>query len=119
MAMGAPVMVMAGGMPLESALRTHPPVERYAAAMRTWANRATELGTPEAWEIAGEVELYAAMPTTKNHGELACWPDAGAAAYERAAALGSAAAAEKRTSLDTTVTWMKDVAFMDPVQSCS
>jgi len=37
----------------------------------------------------------------------------------RAAALGSAAAAEKRASLDTTVTWMKDVAFMDPVQSCS
>jgi putative ABC transport system permease protein len=25
-------LVMAGGMPLESALRTHPPVERYAAA---------------------------------------------------------------------------------------
>ena len=24
-------LVMAGGMPLESALRTHPPVERYAA----------------------------------------------------------------------------------------
>jgi hypothetical protein len=94
-------------------------VERYAAAMRSWANKATELGTPEAWEIAGDVEHYAAMPTTKNHGELACWPDAGAAAYERAAALGSASAAEKRASLDTTVIWMKDVAFMDPVQSCS
>src|SRR5437016_2064110 len=26
------VLVMAGAMPLESALRTHPPVERYAAA---------------------------------------------------------------------------------------
>ena len=25
-------LVMAGGMPLEAALRTHPPVERYAAA---------------------------------------------------------------------------------------
>jgi hypothetical protein len=46
-------------------------------------------------------------------------PDAAPADFLRAAALGSAAAAEKRASLDTTVTWMKDVAFMDPVQSCS
>jgi hypothetical protein len=93
-------------------------VARYASAMRTWAAQATDLGTPEAWEIVGDVEHYAAMPTGKSHGELACWPDAGAAAYDRAAALGSASAAEKRADLDTAVTWMKNVAMLDPIQPC-
>jgi hypothetical protein len=94
-------------------------VDRYASAMRTWVWKASELGTADAWEAVGDVEHYAAMPTGKNHGELACWPEAGAAAYDRAAELGSASAAEKRTELDTAVTWMNDVAFMDAPQPCA
>jgi hypothetical protein len=54
----------------------------------------------------------------KNHGELNCWPDAGAAAYDRAADLGSASATEKRADLDATVTWMKNVGVLDALQSC-
>lgn len=94
-------------------------VQQYAGALREWAWKASELDTAEAWEAVGDVEHYAAMPTGKNHGELACWPDAGAGAYERAAELGSTSAADKRADLDSTVAWMQDVAYVPPLQSCS
>ncbi len=93
-------------------------VQRYASTMRTWAWRASDLGTADAWEAVGDVEHYAAMPMGKNHGELACWPDAGAAAYDRAAEVGSASAADKRADLDATVAWMTSVG-MAPIPSCS
>jgi hypothetical protein len=93
-------------------------VQRYASTMRTWAWQASELGTAAAWEAVGDAEHYAAMPVGKNHGELNCWPDAGAAAYDRAADLGSASATEKRADLDATVTWMKNVGVLDALQSC-
>jgi hypothetical protein len=89
-------------------------VQRYADAMRQWAWKATSLDTAPAWEALGDVEHYAASPSTKNHGELSCWPEAGAAAYERAAELGSASAAEKRADLDDTVTWMQSVGLGTP-----
>jgi hypothetical protein len=84
-------------------------VSHYAPAMRTWAENATALDSAEAWETLGDTEVYWAKPSMKNHGELACWPDAGAAAYERAAELGSTAAAVKRRGLDETVAFMTGV----------
>jgi hypothetical protein len=94
-------------------------VQRYATAMRAWAWRASELDGADVWEAIGDVEHYAAMPTGKHHGELACWPEAGAAAYEQAAALGSTSAADKRSELDATVLWMQSVPYLDPIESCS
>jgi hypothetical protein len=94
-------------------------VDRYASVMRTWAWKSTDLDTADAWEAFGDAETYAAMPTTKNHGELACWPDAAGAAYDRAAELGSVSAVEKRANLDAAIKWMTDVAHMDAPQPCS
>jgi hypothetical protein len=93
-------------------------VERYAPAMRSWAWQAVELDSADAWEAIGDVELYAAMPTSKHHGELACWPDAGAAAYERASERGSVRAAEKRAELEAIVQFMHDTPGLEPIRVC-
>lgn len=92
-------------------------VNRYGAAMRQWARSASSLDTAEAWETVGDVEQFWAKPKTKNHGEFACWPEAGAAAYERAADLGSQSAADKRSGFDQTVAFMQQAGF-DPVPLC-
>jgi hypothetical protein len=91
-------------------------VNRYASAMREWAWNASQLDSAEAWEAVGDVEKYAAMPDHKNHGEFACWPDAGAAAYDRAAELGSTTAADKRADMDDTLSYMQKT--FGPPQSC-
>ena len=38
---------------------------------------------------------------------------------DRASALGSASATDKRADLGATVEWMKDIVYLDPIQSCS
>jgi hypothetical protein len=93
-------------------------VERYARVMREWAWNGSQLDSAEAWEAVGDVEHYFAIPATKNHGEFACWPDAGAAAYDRAAELGSTTAAEKRADMDSTANWMRDTGYSGILQSC-
>jgi hypothetical protein len=89
-------------------------VSHYGPAMRAWAAQATSLDTAESWEVLGDTEVYSAIPATKNHGELACWPDEAAAAYERGAALGSPTAAAKRTELDQTIDFMARVGMAAP-----
>jgi hypothetical protein len=89
-------------------------VSHYAPAMRSWAAQAIALDTAEAWEAMGDSEHYWAMPVTKNHGELACWPDAAASAYERAAELGSPSAQGKRTDLDRTLAFMRQNGMTEP-----
>ncbi len=74
-------------------------VDRFAAPMRQWAWQASALGTADSWEAVGDVERYFAAPPYKSQGLLACWPDDGIAAYQRAADLGSTTAAQKLNDL--------------------
>jgi hypothetical protein len=75
-------------------------VDQYADLTRQWAWRGSEVDSADGWETLGDIEQFFAMPGGKNHGELACWPEAGAAAYDQALAHGSATAFEKRSDLD-------------------
>jgi hypothetical protein len=81
-------------------------VQRYAAALRDWARRAVALGPddPAAWEALGDVEWGRA----EGFMELTCWPVAAAEAFERAAALGSPTASDKRERLERDADYSRD-----------
>src|SRR3954447_14049861 len=56
------VLVMAGGMLLQAALRTHPPVERYAAAAAVIAGDQTT-GSDHDIELGERVRVGASLPS--------------------------------------------------------
>lgn len=74
---------------------------RYYPLADSWARKATQLDPSlvGAWEILGDLE---AQRATEKHGWLTCWPGEGAAAYQRAAALGSSSATTKLAGLKQT-----------------
>jgi hypothetical protein len=76
-------------------------VERYPARARgcAWQAAALAPDDPAAWETVGDLERWFALPAQRHRGELACWPAAGAEAYQRAHALGSPTAATKLAEL--------------------
>src|SRR4051794_3129104 len=55
------ILVMAGGMTLESALRNHPPVERYAATAAVVTGQQT-IGKEERVSLGERARLSAALP---------------------------------------------------------
>src|SRR3954471_5238991 len=56
------ILVMAGGMTLESALRNHPPVERYAATAAVVTGEQT-VGKEDPVDLSQRVRVSAALPS--------------------------------------------------------
>jgi hypothetical protein len=86
-------------------------LDRYATPGRDWAWRAKELAPDRAasWEVVGDAETFFASPTHKNHGELDCWPYAGADAYQHAVDQGSPTAADKLATLHQRASGTEDM----------
>lgn len=78
-------------------------LERFPASkVREWARESARRApeNPAAWEVLGDMELWFAFPPREHQAWLECWPTLSVEAYERASALGSAAARERRADLD-------------------
>jgi hypothetical protein len=67
--------------------------ERYASSMQQWAAKASVLGTADSWNAVGDVDLFTSGAIWRFG--MRCWPEAAAADYQRAAELGSEAAAQQ------------------------
>ena len=59
------------------------------------------------------------MPTHKHHGELDCWPDLAAQAYDRAIALGSPTAAARKDDLQAARDFHHQIDPTSPLQPCA